>query len=551
MDQRELQLEVERLTDLMHDGELNEDQAALLNSLLDESEDARRYYLETVVWTVAATEIATAHWASIADSDGVDQQLAIEPTERNRRSSSWRLPSQLSRAAVAIAAAILMMIGIYVAVLPQRPIVALPDASSVRDRYIGDLYIPSNSGDALGETQIESREIVSGEIVTVTNRDRVLKLSSGVDVRLAKDSEAVVVSPWLVELRHGRSMVAVPKCAIGFRLETPETSVLDLGTEFAVTRDESTDKTVVHVMQGKVQTSGDAKSGPRNRLLRAGVTDVRSVAADHRDRPIGGHEVPANHFDYVKILRRLTLPVEKPKQKWHWKFAPEHRGEDEPAATLLSEKCQKPIRLRDAISQRNSYLFSRRDHQHCLRLDGVLSGEVEVDEIRNAHELRVSLDLRTLGIEAVPPLGSILAFSLPGAPASSDRRSGTDGESTDLGLEVEISLSRVLSNGPLGSVEVRLGQHVMTATRSVSDGHWHRLEVRFRRNPDLPGGWQIDVYLENRLEAIASQAGLTQSALHRHESPVGLIQVGGFSGEAHSRFIGEIDNLSIEIFNPK
>lgn len=543
MDQRELQLEVERLTDLMHDGQLNEDQAALLNSLLDENKDARRYYLDTVAWTVAATEIANASSVSVADNQPVVQRNRIEP---NPRTWFWWTPRQLAAASVAVAAAIVLMAGAYIYAPSSTPVVTLSEASPVDHRFVGDLYVPSNTSSARGESQPETREIASGEIVTATGRDHLLQLTSGVDVRLAAGSQAVIVSPWLVELQRGRSMVSVPTHAIGFRLDTPETSVMDLGTEFAVTRDESMEETVVHVMQGKVQTSGNPEAQTQDKLIHAGDTDVRSTDASNQDSPTS-HDVPVDHFAYVGNLRRHTIPAAQSNQIWDWDFLPAHRFNNDDTITLIANENGLPLRLRDTLSQRDSYLFSSRGDQHCLRLDGVLSGEVLIDEVQNADEVRVGFDLRTTGIEAVPPSGAILALTLPAKQTVSaepdDERAAS--------LQVEISLCRILSRGPLGSVEIRLGQHVLTTTQSVSDGKWHSLEIRFRPNPNLESGWQPDVYLGDRLAAIAREVTLSDNSSQFQKFEIGTIQVGGYSRDGHPCFIGELDNLKIHTLHAK
>lgn len=543
IDQRELQLEVERLTDRMHDGRLNEDQAALLNSLLDESEDARRYYRDTVAWTVAATEIASTYGVSVADDEAIDRP---NPNALRQQVSFWRTPSNLAVAFVSVAAAIMLMVGIYKSETLSIPTAMRPEISPVDHHFIGDMYVPSETGDAQGDSQLDSREIVPGDIVTATDRDHLLQLTSGVDVRLAAGSEAVIVSPWLVELQRGRSMVSVPAHAIGFRLDTPETSVMDLGTEFAVTRDESTDETVVHVMQGKVQTSGNPESQTRDKLIRAGDTDVRSTALAGQNSAFI-RDVPAGHFAYVENLRRHTRATTHTNQNWHWDFLPAHRIDNEVEITLIARENRMPLRLRDALSPRDAYLFSPRAGQHCLRLDGVLSGEALIDQIQQAEEVRMGFDLRTTGIEAVPPSGTILAVTLPAkqiASAESDNEPRAS-------VQVEISLCRILSRGPLGSVEIRLGQHVVTTTQSVSDGNWHRLEIRFRPNPNLESGWQPDVYLDKRLATIARELSLADNLSQPQNFPIGTVQVGGYAEEGSPRFIGELDNLQVETLHAK
>jgi hypothetical protein len=90
---------------------------------------------------------------------------------------------------------------------------------------------------------------------------RLLKLQAGVaELKFAKGAQVTVEGPCEFEvrspnegfLRHGMLMAHVPQQAIGFTVQTPTVTVVDLGTEFAMNADEQ-GITEVEVLTGKVK----------------------------------------------------------------------------------------------------------------------------------------------------------------------------------------------------------------------------------------------------------------------------------------------------------
>ncbi|MEL6107077.1 MAG: FecR family protein, partial [Planctomycetota bacterium] len=72
-------------------------------------------------------------------------------------------------------------------------------------------------------------------------------------------AELVVLSDWKVELQTGRCRVLVPEAAQGFVVETAESEIIDLGTEFVVYADE--DSSEVAVVDGEVKVKSREESG--------------------------------------------------------------------------------------------------------------------------------------------------------------------------------------------------------------------------------------------------------------------------------------------------
>jgi hypothetical protein len=81
-----------------------------------------------------------------------------------------------------------------------------------------------------------------------------LTFAEGATVIVEGPAEFVVRSPSEGFLQHGKLLATVPSRAIGFSVETPTATIVDLGTEFGVETD-AQGATDVEVFQGKVDVS--------------------------------------------------------------------------------------------------------------------------------------------------------------------------------------------------------------------------------------------------------------------------------------------------------
>ena len=77
--------------------------------------------------------------------------------------------------------------------------------------------------------------------------------NKGVKLIVEGPAEFELVSPKKVKLQKGTLVASVEKEGIGFQVDTPNTNVVDLGTEFGVRVQDNGD-TEVHVLEGQVET---------------------------------------------------------------------------------------------------------------------------------------------------------------------------------------------------------------------------------------------------------------------------------------------------------
>lgn len=256
------------------EGCINEQEADSLNTLLEQHEQARRYYLEYIylhiglrrlhqkqtVYPPSADDdiLDIALWQELARSERTAASVHIEPAVQEKAQEQLVLECpKSSRQAnktpfytlVISAAAIFLAILYFHLVPPPAPI-----AGTLTDSIGGQW------GNPVGEVKI-------GEDI----RCKTLNLASGI-VTLTFDSGAVVViegpaefmplSSRQMRLISGKVFVSVPNTAIGFAIETSESSIVDLGTQFGVYAD-SRGGSEVHVFNGKVNLIAGLSGQPK------------------------------------------------------------------------------------------------------------------------------------------------------------------------------------------------------------------------------------------------------------------------------------------------
>lgn len=129
----------------------------------------------------------------------------------------------------------------------------------------------------------------------------VVRFDSGASAILDGACEAEIVSPSELRLIQGQVTVHAPEEAYGFRVTTPTSEIIDLGTEFHVAVADD-GKTALHVLDGEVQAQGRSATGPPQ-LLGLGssiVFDARGGRREGVDR--------ANHKGFRERLSELRRP---------------------------------------------------------------------------------------------------------------------------------------------------------------------------------------------------------------------------------------------------
>lgn len=100
-------------------------------------------------------------------------------------------------------------------------------------------------------TQV-NKDLTSGSL-ELLHGTATLSFRSGAVVTLEAPAEIEIISEMKAFVRHGRVVADIPESAIGFRLDTPDMEVKDLGTVFAVSVDRGRGKSQVDVIDGEVE----------------------------------------------------------------------------------------------------------------------------------------------------------------------------------------------------------------------------------------------------------------------------------------------------------
>ncbi len=175
---------------------------------------------------------------------------AVE-TPKARKASKLRAAITTITAYTAVAAAVVL--GIILFSQPEKTELAgsIPDETSPANYATITATSLAQWGQCSLPTQVD-KELTSGSL-ELLHGTATLSFRSGAVVTLEAPAEIEIVSEMKAFVRHGRVVADVPESAIGFRLDTPDMEVKDLGTVFAVSVDRGRGKSQVDVIDGEVE----------------------------------------------------------------------------------------------------------------------------------------------------------------------------------------------------------------------------------------------------------------------------------------------------------
>jgi len=116
----------------------------------------------------------------------------------------------------------------------------------------GIAHLTSSTDAAWESLSIEDGDTLTQGLLTLTHGYSEITMSSGARLILEAPIQLSLQSEWLVNVHHGQLVARVPQEAIGFTVTTPNSEVVDLGTEFGISVDRS-GASEVHVLSGEVK----------------------------------------------------------------------------------------------------------------------------------------------------------------------------------------------------------------------------------------------------------------------------------------------------------
>ncbi len=240
-----------QLIDAWRDNDLSEDQAEELNTILRESEEARRIFSSESqlhgLLHCAAAEDAVERVADISAATLLDGSRVL----RRNWGATWLMFVS------AIAAGLIVAVGIQWWRLSSAPTPVATLQSSENAAW--ESTLPTTPGSELTPGLLSLRSGVA-----------TIRFHSGAEVVVEAPAQLELVSKMKAKLISGAAVIDVPDSAIGFVVETPDGYAIDYGTRFAVRVDEEIHRSDFELIEGEIEVHSD--SGSSLRLNEAGGT---------------------------------------------------------------------------------------------------------------------------------------------------------------------------------------------------------------------------------------------------------------------------------------
>ncbi len=264
--------ELNELLAAVCDDRATEDQRAVLTEMLRGSTEARDEYLRYVdLHAALAEEIVPAVESAIVDYRAGETLFASAGRSLEPKRAQFGPSSRFAWWAVVAASLLLAVVSTWAIVSSGRVITDSSQPIATNGRFdspaVATLVLTDNC-------VWKNATIVEGQPL----RKGTYELKSGTAmVRMVGGAEVAMVGPCQIELRNagsarlhlGNVVVRASDDAEGFTLSTPNSEVVDLGTEFAV-KVVDAGETEVHVLDGIVEYRRQRTPRSEPTILRAG-----------------------------------------------------------------------------------------------------------------------------------------------------------------------------------------------------------------------------------------------------------------------------------------
>ncbi|MCU0615434.1 MAG: FecR family protein [Desulfobacterales bacterium] len=196
---------------------------------------------------------------------------AVEIIQKVRREKTIRKINKTILLTFVISAAAMIFLTLYVRLAPPAPYEVATVSDSINAKWSSDM--PINPG---------SRIVSNSRPIRLTEGIVKLQTDDQVQIVLEAPTEFMFRSSSEIAMNYGRLFARVSKTGLGFSVITPNSKIVDLGTEFGVLG-HIDGNTEVHLYKGKANLFAGEKNKPKlSQLLMAG--SARKV--DSRDSNI-------------------------------------------------------------------------------------------------------------------------------------------------------------------------------------------------------------------------------------------------------------------------
>lgn len=438
-------IELNELCSALVDGNITGVQKTRLGELLLASEEARRFYINSMHLSASLCEYAG--------------EMQLPEADNIIRPSHW----QWQRWVAPLAAAAVLMLGLWIGrflVGGDSPSLAEDDPDSVARLSGAKDCVWGNAAPQPGD------ELARGRRLDLRSGFAEVTFDSGAQLVIEGPATLDLRSEWEAEIQHGTVKANVPQEAIGFRVVHPTVEVVDLGTEFSVTAaDDGTAE--VFVLKGSVEVQPRATTGPQTKSV------MREKQARHFAKA-GPSEVHDRDEKFEKLVRKVIIDRIKNPIAWiRWRFDEDEGGLADSEDSGFSAAA---LRVGDISERWAPGKFGRAlffDGQSAARLD---------------HPLKHSV--RTVALWVQLPKGRAAANSSAFAGLSLGK--GTLGS-------VQFSINSRPADGAAGALRLECGTSWVVGSTALLDGEWHHVAAVFS-TPAKNNKAAVALYVDGRLE---------------------------------------------------
>ena len=268
------------------EGTLDAAQASRLQSLISTQEWALKYYCEYItlysdlkiprdisVFSSSRESVLDPRlWERLGEDEkkaeavtipaGEDETQEKEITKIGVKKAPRKI-NKVSLYTVFLAVAALVMMFVYVYLNPRKSMEVATLADSINAQWTSWLPLSKNVRLTIAPEPIKLQR---GIIKLVTDEDVQILIESPAEFRFVSASQIV--------MKQGRLFATVSQTGRGFTVQTANSKVTDLGTEFGVLAD-SQGTTELHVFKGKTVFIGETKNKVKNVLEALGGQALR------------------------------------------------------------------------------------------------------------------------------------------------------------------------------------------------------------------------------------------------------------------------------------
>ena len=295
-----------------------------------------------------------------------------------------------------------------------------------------------------------------------------LKFKSGATVIIEGPADFRIINDMNLFLESGKVVADVPPSAHGFRIDTPTSNTIDLGTRFAVAADKK-GKTEIHVIEGLVKSKS---------LKNTDFTELRKDEALQVTDAMNSNKLEADSGKFLTML-----PPDKMADLKYilWRF-------DEGKGSIANESTMGYKKNFQA------YLKSENANTPLPEwVDGKFGKALKFDGSTNY----VETDFPGIG-------GSAPRTVCFWVKADNNSSNGyaiiTWGSFKNFGATWQISLNPTKEDGPLGRIRCGTHRGQVIGTTDLRDNKWHHVAVVMYGGPDADVSTNILIYIDGKLE---------------------------------------------------